>query len=39
MRNTYETPQVEVVSFSLSQPIANTTDGIVDAGNTVPSLS
>lgn len=39
MRNTYEAPQVEVISFSLSQTIANDTDGVVDANNTLPSLS
>lgn len=31
MHNTYETPQVEVIGFSLLQPLANDTDGIVDA--------
>ncbi len=41
MHNTYEAPQVEVVSFSLSQTIAavGNDDPTVDAGNTLPALS
>ncbi len=40
MQNTYEAPQAEVISISLSRPIAdNTTDGVVDANNTLPPLS